>query len=1136
MDANSLFDAFVAATNFTKIQQLFSQLCALLNIDPYDNFNVFKKLKAQLNDWRAQKLWSLLVKRAEQKEYCNQKACRRLSVLVIGAGPCGLRSAIECALLGAYVVLVEQRDCFSRNNVLHIWPFVIQDLKNFGIKIFYPKFCRGSIDHISIRQLQIFLVKIALVLGVQIHDSVAFQRLIFPQPDQYGKVSGWRAEFDPPGHILSEFVFDALIGADGKRNTVPGFPKREMRGKLAIGITANFVNQRTLAEEKVQEISGVAYIFNQQFFKDMKKATGVDLENIVYYKDETHYFVMCAKKQSLLDKGVIVEDNDDVSVLLSPSNVNQEKLCDYAATAADFATGGKLPYLKYAVNHNGNEDVAMFDFTSLFSAQCSVRLVERHDRRLLMAIVGDSLHEVISFIPSYVFVCLQPFWPTGSGCARGFLGVFDTVWMLRSYGLNKQGLVILLAERESVYRLLAQAKSDNLQKQIHKYTIDPKTRYISLEMTVQPHEISHLIDTDNPRNVETNQALPLRVSETDDCVSQTYKLWRFCHQALFAYHLHIVNFGDSWDNGRALAALLGKFRPDLIDYLSLCIADDPSSFIEQVFTIVKETYGIEPPCTNHTEWLNTDVDSRIAYISGIVEALEKDAHRMRETLMNAIRISTMSHKRKATRQVDVSRAKKTEPIRRRATDLLSAFSSTTFWTENENLLTKKSTEKNQHEFHTEQSMTAKSSDDNVTDHSKLCKRLDTNFFARLPESESKKHWTRRPAVDKLNPERLYAVEKIISGELEKEKTQEIYRSKYRLANLLTKKMDKFDIDEMKLKLEQTAMGLLFNKEQYRVLTSKEEKIVCTNAAAARQTVKEGFRHHDDGKFKEIDEKLSKAETLLKNQNLAGVDIVSRTKKKSGVVAPGGKKPPLPVPPKKVSSQMKKTNSVAYYSDNQNISQNKSSPNWSRPYSIAVDQLTYDSVNARRQMICQLCFTAVYLAERIQVEGMFIHKKCFRCAFCEQPLRLGNCSQDRNLQNYNPRFFCMQHINLPVSEKITRIEKNGIRKLTDSSAATNLSTVNAIIGSVVPRPNQPTAPAALERTGRNSPAVLLGKTMEKMRVQKEALGTLTSSTLKCQTPERAEFGSYGSKVGFLSYSINATIYLKNFLLRWITLIS
>lgn len=44
------------------------------------------RLKTVLNDWRAQKLWSLLEKRAEQKEYCHQKACERLSVLVIGAG------------------------------------------------------------------------------------------------------------------------------------------------------------------------------------------------------------------------------------------------------------------------------------------------------------------------------------------------------------------------------------------------------------------------------------------------------------------------------------------------------------------------------------------------------------------------------------------------------------------------------------------------------------------------------------------------------------------------------------------------------------------------------------------------------------------------------------------------------------------------------------------------------------------------------------------------------------------------------------------------------------------------------------------------------------------------------------------
>lgn len=47
-----------------------------------------------------------------------------------------------------------------------------------------------------------------------------------------------------------------------------------MRGKLAIGITANFVNGRTAEETQVPEISGVARIYNQSFFQSLLKATG----------------------------------------------------------------------------------------------------------------------------------------------------------------------------------------------------------------------------------------------------------------------------------------------------------------------------------------------------------------------------------------------------------------------------------------------------------------------------------------------------------------------------------------------------------------------------------------------------------------------------------------------------------------------------------------------------------------------------------------------------------------------------------------------------------------------------------------------------------------------------------------------
>ena len=88
-----------------------------------------------------------------------------------------------------------------------------------------------------------------------------------------------------------------------------GFNRKEFRGKLAIAITANFINRNTQAEARVEEISGVAFIFNQKFFLDLKESTRIDLENIVYYKDDTHYFVMTAKKASLLEKGVLKEVN-----------------------------------------------------------------------------------------------------------------------------------------------------------------------------------------------------------------------------------------------------------------------------------------------------------------------------------------------------------------------------------------------------------------------------------------------------------------------------------------------------------------------------------------------------------------------------------------------------------------------------------------------------------------------------------------------------------------------------------------------------------------------------------------------------------------------------------------------------------
>ncbi|XP_068157142.1 F-actin-monooxygenase Mical isoform X13 [Drosophila tropicalis] len=563
--AAELFDLLCVATTMRQILALHREMCEAVGLRPSPLNDFYPKLKAKVRSWKAQALWKKFDARAAHRVYGKGMACSGTRVLVIGAGPCGLRTAIEAQLLGAKVVVLEKRDRITRNNVLHLWPFVITDLRNLGAKKFYGKFCAGSIDHISIRQLQCMLLKVALLLGVEIHEGVSFEHPLEPSEDS---TTGWRAAVSPADHAVSHYEFDVLIGADGKRNMLD-FRRKEFRGKLAIAITANFINKKTEAEAKVEEISGVAFIFNQAFFKELYGKTGIDLENIVYYKDETHYFVMTAKKHSLIDKGVIIEDMADPGELLAPANVDTQKLHDYAREAAEFSTQYQMPNLEFAVNHYGKPDVAMFDFTSMFAAEMSCRVIVRKGCRLMQCLVGDSL--------------LEPFWPTGSGCARGFLSSMDAAYAIKLWSNPQNSTLGVLAQRESIYRLLNQTTPDTLQRDISAYTVDPATRYPNLNReSVNSWQVKHLIDTDDPTILEqtfmdaTHATLQLPRMETPgrrkrrsgDLLPQGTSLLRWISAQLNAYHFaaEMKEPSDVFRNGRVLCALINRYRPDLIDY------------------------------------------------------------------------------------------------------------------------------------------------------------------------------------------------------------------------------------------------------------------------------------------------------------------------------------------------------------------------------------------------------------------------------------------------------------------------------------------------------------------------------------------------------------------------------------------
>lgn len=932
-NANEYFEPFLNATTLKNILGYHRSMCEFLHLKPNVFTHFYPKLKANLTSWRAKALWKKFDLRASHKCYAKGKACSGTKVLVIGAGPCGLRTAIEAQLLGAKVVVVEKRDRLSRNNVLHLWPFVIEDLRMLGAKKFFGKFCAGAIDHISIRQLQCILLKVALLLGVEVHTEVSFVNLI--EPNASNK-TGWKADIKPDNHPVSQYEFDVIIGADGKRNTLEGFKRKEFRGKLAIAITANFINKKTEAEARVEEISGVAFIFNQKFFKDLQEGTRIDLENIVYYKDDTHYFVMTAKKASLLEKGVIKQDLADTEKLLAPDNVNREKLHQYAREAADFSTNYQMPDLEFAVNHYGLPDVAMFDFTSMYAAEYASKVVERNGHRLLMILVGDSL--------------LEPFWPTGSGCARGFLSSLDAAWAIRSYSTGLMTPLDVLAERESIYRLLAQTTPDNLNKDWKAYTLDPATRYPNLNKTVVlPHQTVCLYDTDNPESVEKMKRASLDANTKHDHVSKKRRRGGVDNEVLLSWLSHqlrdhdditITDIPSVFQGGKALSAIIHHYRPDLLDY-SAIKDNEPGQCNQHAMDILEKDLGI-PPFMTGEEITNTqDYLAMTTYLTQVYDTFRGEIPHIKHPKLELppdtnkrSEFSIKSIKTAHQQQTAMNNAQLSRPSSRhkRHADLT--------------LQKPSSAERKQRKRRTlERIGPSVDYDNRATGMKPLANtNADEDIASKIRSLEDK--WSNPQPVEKKPKDLLRAIGKIETSD--------------------------WNIKQIEKKILENKLGkpsTTVDKE--RVPRWSREEFV------ARQTKMENKRlerqDSSEAKYADIDKNIKQLELKLKEgttRELGQNKVASITEKLVSKVPQEIEKPVEKVQAKPVNLPIKSGSEF-----------------------------------------CHFCNKKVYLVEKICAEGRFFHNGCFKCQYCHIQLRLGSYMFDRDGQ-FGHRFFCSQHYGMP----------------------------------------------------------------------------------------------------------------------------
>lgn len=469
-------------------------------------------------NWKAKQLWEKLDVRIGKSDY-NDSPCGPASQLagrrcvVVGAGPCGLRAAIELRLLGAHVTVVERRESFTRINQLHLWPWCGEELKALGARNLEPPGqdfgSNPDLLHIGIAELQCLLLKTALLLGTEVFVGTDFLGAEFDSasqswsvrlqrnarmsssaeahtPDEGGLSSDAASTKLPASPLAPGCLSDVavLIGADGLSCRVGqslGIDVSEvgtLRSEDAIGLVCNFKHVAS-GKERALRCFALARQFYGQLFQKLTEDTGLDLENIVYTKSRSsHYFVMTPTRRSLVRCGVLRDGSH--RPLLAEKNVDRTALDAVIRKVIAFRFKEKEPTLAEVSDEPmayADAGPQLFDFSKLRRAASNLKFVEPPADKalhgsappLLFSLVGDAL--------------LEPFWPEGLGIIRGFFSALDVCWAISQWasGASPESILLNVASTFAELKTLgARTRGNVLRKEEAHFALAPSTRYKNL--------------------------------------------------------------------------------------------------------------------------------------------------------------------------------------------------------------------------------------------------------------------------------------------------------------------------------------------------------------------------------------------------------------------------------------------------------------------------------------------------------------------------------------------------------------------------------------------------------------------------------------------------------------------------------
>ena len=150
---------------------------------------------------------------AQLRAHKSDEDLSNTGVVIVGAGPAGLRAAVELALAGARVAVVERACELERRDSLVLWPVAVSDLEELGCaglgwrapRTTDPQRVPPPPQRLVAASLQLLYLKLALLLGVEVGFGLEYRGCRHQQHPRASGPAPWQidlAEVRVPSDVV----------------------------------------------------------------------------------------------------------------------------------------------------------------------------------------------------------------------------------------------------------------------------------------------------------------------------------------------------------------------------------------------------------------------------------------------------------------------------------------------------------------------------------------------------------------------------------------------------------------------------------------------------------------------------------------------------------------------------------------------------------------------------------------------------------------------------------------------------------------------------------------------------------------------------------------------------------------------